>query len=140
MDSLMAVELRNALSKAVGRRLPATLVYDYPSAGALAKHLSPDEDGDDAAGGPASSAGAPATAPAAGLGGLAIVGMSCRLPGHANDPDGFWRVLDGGVNAVKDVPHDRWNVKQYYSAEVGAPGKMYVKYFSLVDCIDQFDP
>ncbi|NUM67393.1 hypothetical protein HUU39_19320 [candidate division KSB1 bacterium] len=39
MDSLMAVELRNALSALVGRTLPATLLYDHPNLAALTNYL-----------------------------------------------------------------------------------------------------
>ena len=40
LDSLMAVELRNALTRSIGQSLPATLLFDYPSIDALATHLA----------------------------------------------------------------------------------------------------
>ncbi len=39
LDSLMTVELRNALATACETKLPATLVFEYPSCEALARHL-----------------------------------------------------------------------------------------------------
>ncbi|MFD3946020.1 SDR family NAD(P)-dependent oxidoreductase [Streptomyces sp. NPDC058579] len=38
---------------------------------------------------------------------IAVVGMSCRLPG-ADGPTAFWDLLAGGVSAIGDVPADRW--------------------------------
>jgi hypothetical protein len=50
LDSLLAVELRNVLSNGLGlpRRLPATLLFDYPSVSAITDYLAsgllPDDD------------------------------------------------------------------------------------------------
>jgi acyl carrier protein len=40
MDSLMALEFRNRLEDKLGVRLPATLVWQYPTVAALAEHLA----------------------------------------------------------------------------------------------------
>jgi myxalamid-type polyketide synthase MxaE and MxaD len=42
MDSLMSVELKNALERAFGRRLPSTLTFNYPNVGALSQFICSD--------------------------------------------------------------------------------------------------
>lgn len=69
---------------------------------------------------------------------VAIIGMSCRFPG-ARSPEEFWRLLDEGVDAVREVPADRWNIDEYYDPNPAAPGKMSTRYGAFLDQVDQFD-
>ncbi len=71
---------------------------------------------------------------------IAIVGMGCRFPGGVTDPSSFWRLLKGGVDAITDVPRDRWDVDGYYDADPSVPGKMYCRKGGFLDRVDAFDP
>src|ERR1700721_969052 len=55
---------------------------------------------------------------------IAIVGLSCRFPG-SEDPDAFWRLLRDGVDAVKEVPSDRWDNTAYCNPDTSISGKMH---------------
>ncbi|GAB3874971.1 hypothetical protein GCM10027610_144560 [Dactylosporangium cerinum] len=51
---------------------------------------------------------------------IAIVGMSCRLPGGVSSPEELWRLVDGGVDAMGGFPTDRgWDVAGGDFARVG---------------------
>jgi acyl transferase domain-containing protein len=71
---------------------------------------------------------------------IAIVGIGCRLPGGANNAASFWKMLLDGVDAIREVPQDRWDHRYYYDPEPGKPGKTYSKWAGLIDEIDTFDP
>src|SRR5688572_4254983 len=70
---------------------------------------------------------------------IAIIGMSCRMPGGAT-PDAFWEVLREGKSIVREVPRDRWDIDAYYDADPDAPGKMTTRVGAFLDRIDLFDP
>ena len=71
---------------------------------------------------------------------VAIIGMGCRVPGGASDPDAFWQLLRGGVDAVSEIPAGRWDVDATYSPDPEAPGKMYTRQGGYLRGIDGFDP
>ncbi|GAB3874948.1 type I polyketide synthase [Dactylosporangium cerinum] len=51
---------------------------------------------------------------------IAIVGMSCRLPGGVSSPEELWRLVDGGVDAMSGFPTDRgWESVDGDFARVG---------------------
>jgi acyl transferase domain-containing protein len=70
---------------------------------------------------------------------IAVVGMGCRLPGGADTPDRFWLLLLEGVETVREVPPDRWNVAPWYDPDLATPGKSATKAGSFLDRIDAFD-
>ena len=71
---------------------------------------------------------------------IAIVGMACRFPGGANTPAAYWQLLRDGVDAVSEIPGQRWDVEAYYDPNPATPGKMYTRSGSFIDDVDQFDP
>ncbi|MCV7380588.1 polyketide synthase [Mycobacterium alsense] len=137
MDSLMAVELRRRIEQAVGREVPATLAMDYPRLSDVADYLLGDVLG---LGGQAD--GAPAAAPMAPARTdepIAIVAVACRFPG-ATDPEAFWELLAGGVDAIREVPDDRFDIDEFYDPDPDTPGKIYSRFGGFLDEIDGFDP
>ena len=72
---------------------------------------------------------------------IAIVGMGCRFPGGASGLKAYWENLRAGIDAICDVPKDRWDTRRYYSPNQDRPGKSYAKQGGfLQEPIDQFDP
>src|SRR5688572_26880977 len=71
---------------------------------------------------------------------IAIIGIGCRLPGGANTPETFWELLCKGVDAVKEIPPDRWDIEAYYDPDSNAPGKMSTRWGAFLDQVDQFEP
>jgi acyl transferase domain-containing protein len=70
---------------------------------------------------------------------IAIVGIGCRFPG-GDGPDAYWALLRDGVDAVSEVPPDRWDIDAYYDPDPDAPGKMNTRFGAFVAGIDRFDP
>ncbi len=137
MDSLMAVELRRRIETEVGAEIPVTLVMDHPRISDVTEYLLGDVLGLNEQSRPASRTASARTTQTEEP--IAIVAVSCRFPG-APDPEAFWDVLSGGVDAIREVPEDRFDIDEFYDPDPDTPGKIYTRFGGFVDAIDGFDP
>jgi acyl transferase domain-containing protein len=71
---------------------------------------------------------------------IAIIGIGCRFPGRANDPEAYWRLLRDGIDAISEVPANRWDGNALYDPDIAIPGKMNTRWGGFLEGIDQFDP
>ena len=71
---------------------------------------------------------------------IAIIGLGCRLPGGAGTPDELWGLLQDGVDAIGDIPADRWDVDAFYDPDVSVPGKMSTRHGGFLRAVDGFEP
>jgi myxalamid-type polyketide synthase MxaE and MxaD len=69
---------------------------------------------------------------------IAIIGLACRFPG-APDPRAFWRLLREGIDAVGEVPEERFDVRACYAADPSVPGKMSTRWGGFLEQVDRFD-
>jgi acyl transferase domain-containing protein/acyl carrier protein len=69
---------------------------------------------------------------------IAIVGLGCRFPG-AEGRAAFWRLLCDGVDAISEVPPDRWDAAALHDPDPAAPGKTITKRGGFLDRVDGFD-
>ncbi|QKG20145.1 type I polyketide synthase [Actinomadura verrucosospora] len=71
---------------------------------------------------------------------IAIVGMACRFPGGASTPDGLWRLVADGRDAVTAFPADRgWDLERIFHPDPDVPGTSYVREGGFVGEAPWFD-
>ncbi|RDG38080.1 type I polyketide synthase, partial [Streptomyces corynorhini] len=138
VDSLIAVELRNALAAVTGVVLPTTVVFDHPTPRALAAFLHGELFGAEAAATTVRRATAVAVDEP-----VAIVGMACRLPGGVETPEDLWDLLADGRDGIGAFPTDRgWDVLEaVYNrhANEGGQASAYVRQGGFLTDVGGFD-
>jgi acyl transferase domain-containing protein/NAD(P)-dependent dehydrogenase (short-subunit alcohol dehydrogenase family)/acyl carrier protein len=133
-DSLAAVELRNRLGAITGLRLPATVVFDYPSSTALAEYVL----GETRAGGMTEQVAVRAQASDEPI---AIVGMACRYPGGVSSPEELWQLVAEGRDGIAEFPTDRgWDIERLYNPDPENPGTSYTREGGFMADAGFFDP
>jgi len=134
LSSKEAVILSGDLEDWLGRRLSPTLVYEHPTIESLARYLAGESDASEAA-------LTPGIGPDQGTERepIAIIGIGCRFPG-AQDAEAFWQLLRDGVDAITEVPPDRWDLRAFYDPNPEALGKMNTRWGGFLEQVDRFDP
>ncbi|WP_189711611.1 beta-ketoacyl reductase, partial [Streptomyces anandii] len=137
-DSLTAVELRNRLGAAAELRLPATLIYDYPTPTALADHLFTELLGTTRA---TATDPVPRAAAMVADDPIAIVAMSCRFPGGVQSPEDLWGLLASGRDAISEFPTDRgWDIESLYDPRSDGDNTSYAREGGFLYGATEFDP
>lgn len=153
-DSLAFNRLANQVNKALDLDLTPATFFEYTTIADLAAHIlerypeelaarlatsAPEEQppaapvsADNLTSEPAAAPIVPAREP------IAIVGMYGLMPGSRDLAD-FWSHLDNGDDLVTEVPQDRWDWRDYYSATPGAPDKTTSKWGAFLPEVDKFD-
>lgn len=148
VDSIASTAIVKHLSAALGQRLPATLLFAHSDIAALARHLRqilPDALAAVVGQGVQTPAVVPLHAETPrrveGAAGepVAIVGLAGRFPGAA-DKEAFWDLLLNGVEAVREVPAERWDWTAWAGERGDGTGRHYTRHGAFIDGADRFDP
>jgi acyl transferase domain-containing protein/aryl carrier-like protein len=70
--------------------------------------------------------------------GIAIIGMSGRYPGGADNPSLLWQNLKAGVDAVTEARGDRWDLGHHHP-DPERPDRVYTRACGVLESIDGFD-
>jgi acyl transferase domain-containing protein/acyl carrier protein len=139
-DSLTTLEMRQRMKAVTGLRLPATLLFDYPTLEVLASYLRVELVGDAGAQEPVNPAAPAAVTAVAADEPVAIVAMSCRYPGGVRDPEDLWDLIMAQTDAISGLPRDRgWKVAGLGEHDPGSNGT-YLRSGGFVYDAADFDP
>jgi acyl transferase domain-containing protein/SAM-dependent methyltransferase len=70
---------------------------------------------------------------------IAIIGTGMRFPGGVHSAESYWDLLATGVDAITEIPDDRWSVDELYDPDPDRSGTMSTRWGGFIDRVDQFD-
>ena len=158
LDSVLMVEFARKLSERYGFECNVASLYDHGTVNKLAAYIQSELQSRQH---PSQSDGVPSEAvpimeeqytttpavapvvvheePADTTNDIAIVGVSGRFPRAANLST-FWTNLATGLDAVTEVPPERWRIDDYYDPDQQRNMKMITRWGAFLEDVDCFEP
>ncbi len=69
---------------------------------------------------------------------IAIIGLGCRFP-KSETPEAFWHLLSNGIDAITEIPADRWSIDELYAPQPATQGKMNTRWGGFLSQVHDFD-
>ncbi|KAF9885185.1 hypothetical protein FE257_000636 [Aspergillus nanangensis] len=70
---------------------------------------------------------------------IAIIGLSCRLPGNISTPDEFWKFCCQAKSAWSEIPPSRFSADAYYHPNPDQQGSTHTKGGHFLEDVTKFD-
>ncbi|MFC9686575.1 type I polyketide synthase, partial [Streptomyces sp. NPDC056948] len=132
-DSVSGTALANRLARGTGVPLPRTLIFDHPTANAVAALLSARITGTGREQRRVSRHHA-LDEP------IAIVGMGARFPGGVGSAEDLWGLVEAGRDAIGGFPADRgWDLERLIDPDPDKPGTVYSRGGGFLSGAGDFD-
>ncbi|WP_040699565.1 type I polyketide synthase [Nocardia vinacea] len=133
-DSMSGVELQSRLQRATGVPLPASLVFDHPTATAVARLLQARVTGIERDKHRVSRRTATDEP-------IAIVGIGARFPGGVRSAEDLWDLMTAGRDVIGEFPTDRgWDLDRLFDPDPDKPGTVYTRHGGFLSDAGDFDP
>ncbi|MEV0537528.1 type I polyketide synthase [Kitasatospora sp. NPDC050463] len=138
LDSAAGVELLDRVNSLTGLTLSPSVLFEQPTPARLAAHVLGQLDTDPDA------APVPVVPAAAGAASdddpIAIVAMSCRLPGGVTSPEELWNLVAAGADAIGPFPADRgWDLDALHHPDPDHEGTSYPRAGGFLYDAGEFD-
>jgi len=136
VGSIQGVRLLEEVNAAFGTALAVSDLYRGTTIRALAALVANAAPKVEAMSGPARVRVAPGSGQDQAV---AVIGLAGQFPG-AENPEAFWRNIRAGVDSIREVPTERWDVGRFYDSTPGIDGKTACKWGGFLADPYRFDP